>query len=140
MPEFLVGIMFHEPKPYALWQKGVIEDYECSTACFIDATSKEEALSWGKSIGVQLLRHVNNDPTLDWQELGYFCWIEEPTENSVWSHCAEFFQHVRDGELPELVRKTTQAYSDWMAESDIVPREGVRTLRSLMKRVLRFFR
>ena len=31
MPQYLVGILFHEPEPFAQWNRGLIEDYESST-------------------------------------------------------------------------------------------------------------
>ncbi len=30
MATFLVGIQYHEPESFALWKRGVIEDYESS--------------------------------------------------------------------------------------------------------------
>ena len=97
---YLVGITFHEPDAFAAWQRGAIEDYESSTGVFIDAASREEALSWGEAIGEAMLRHVNGDDTLDWKASGYSAWIEDSPESSGWKHCLSFFQRVRSRSSP----------------------------------------
>jgi hypothetical protein len=48
MPRYLIGIMFHEPEPFAEWKRGLIEDYESNTGLFVDAGSAIEAIAWGK--------------------------------------------------------------------------------------------
>lgn len=113
MPEYLVGIMFHEPGPMALRNRGVIEDYESTAGIFVQAESPEDAVAWGEQIGEALLRDVNCDPTLDWRLLGYYCWVEESPSTSRWRHCLEFFQHVRRGEMPDFNRMTADAYARW---------------------------
>ncbi len=50
MAEFLIGFSYHEPEPYALWNRGVIEDYESSTGVFIEASTPSEALEWAERI------------------------------------------------------------------------------------------
>lgn len=114
--EYFVGIMYHEPESYDLWIRGLIEDYESSTALFITADSAEAAIAWGEQVGQALLRQVNHDPTLDWKSLGYFCWVEQSSSASSWSHCLDFFPHVRAGEWPDLKQMTTAAYTRWLEE------------------------
>ena len=114
MFEYLVGIMYHEPESFALWNRGVIEDYESSTGLFITADTAEDAIRWGEEVAHALLRHANNDSALDWNGFGYFCWVEESPRDSGWGHCLGFFQHVRAGEWPDLSRMTTAAYSRWL--------------------------
>jgi hypothetical protein len=116
MPEFLVGVMFHEPEPFAQWNRGLIEDYESSTGLFVDADSAADALVWGEQVGQVLLRYVNRDGTLDWSALGYHCWLEEAPEKSGWGHCLSFFQRVRVGELPNLEQMTSAAYARWLEQ------------------------
>ena len=116
MPEYLVGIMFHEPEAFASWKNGHIEDYESSTGLFVEADSGAEAITWGEQVGQALLRHVNRDDTLDWSAFGYDCWLEESAESSGWEHCLGFFQHVRVGELPNLEQMTTKAYTRWLEQ------------------------
>jgi hypothetical protein len=118
MPEYLVGVMYHEPEPFADWNRGVMEDYESSTGLFIEADSAEEAVAWGEQVGQALLRYVNHDDTLNWSAFEYFCWLEESPDDSGWQHCLGFFQHVRVGQMPDLGRMTTEAYSHWLAQRD----------------------
>ncbi|HEV3258636.1 MAG TPA: hypothetical protein VG013_17305, partial [Gemmataceae bacterium] len=81
MPEYLVGIMYHEPGPFAEWDRGLIEDFESSTGLFVEADSPGAAVMWGEQVGQALLRYANRDAALDWKALGYMCWLEEsPTE------------------------------------------------------------
>ena len=113
MEEYLIGICYHEPEPWRLFQQGVIEDYESSTGVFITAPSEADAISWGEHIGEALHRFVNGDSSLRWKDSGYFCWIEHEPAVSGWQHCLSFFQHVEAGEMPDLTRMTTDAYEEW---------------------------
>jgi hypothetical protein len=99
---YLVGIMYHEPELFALWNRGIIEDYESSTGIFIDAASKEEAIAWGGVIGQAMFRMLNADESLDWKGFGYFAWVEESVGQARWSHCLASFQHINVGEMPDL--------------------------------------
>jgi hypothetical protein len=114
MAEFLIGFSYHEPEPYALWNRGVIEDYESSTGVFIEASSPDEALEWAERIAEALLRKCNSDESLKWADWQYQCWIEEKPEESDWKHCLAFFQRVRSGEWPDLEKMDTPAYAAWM--------------------------
>lgn len=116
MPEYLVGIGFHEPEPLMQWNRGLIEDYECSTGLFVGADTPEAAIQWGERVAEALLRHLNNDENLNWKEFGYCCWIENSPSSSGWRHCLDFFQHVRVGEMPALERMGTAAYDRWRKE------------------------
>jgi hypothetical protein len=116
MPEYLVGIMFHEPGPFAQWNRGLIEDYESSIGLFVTADTAELAVAWGEQVGEALLRYINRDGSLDWRRFGYFCWVEENQATDSWAHCLEFFQHVREGEMPDLGRMGTAAYSRWQQQ------------------------
>ena len=116
MAEYLVGILYHEPEPFAQCNDGLVEDYESSTGLFIEADSPEAAVAWGEQVGEALLRHVNREATLDWRALGYRCWLEESPRESGWGHCLNFFQHVRVGQMPDLERMTTAAYRRWLEQ------------------------
>lgn len=113
MPQYLVGIMFHEPEAFELWNRGIIEDYESSTGLFVDADSPTQAIAWGENVGQQLLRHVNRDDSLDWKVFGYHCWIEPSPSTSSWNHCLDFFLQVRVGQIPDLDQMGTEAYRRW---------------------------
>jgi hypothetical protein len=113
MLQYLVGIMFHEPEALTQWNRGLSEDYESSTGLFIFAASADDAVAWGEKVGQALLRHLNQDDSLDWRAFGYFCWVEEAPATSCWSHCLEFFQRVRVGEMPNLNQMGSAAYSLW---------------------------
>ena len=115
MPEYLVGISYHEPNSFALWQRGFIEDYESSTGLWVTAESPSDAISWGKHVGEARHRWVNTDPFADWTA-NYECWLEDPPEASGWLHCLDFFQRVRVGEMPDHDRMGTQAHARWQAE------------------------
>ena len=121
MPEYLVGLMFHEPESFALWNKSLIEDYESSTGLFVQADSAAEAIAWGEEVGEALLRYVNHDETLNWSAFGYYSWLEESPQKSDWGHCLRFFQHVQVGELPDLAMMTTAAYSRWLEQAQVDP-------------------
>jgi hypothetical protein len=112
MPEYLVGICYHEPEPFALWKRGVLEDYESSTGLWVIAESPEEAIRWGEHVGEALHRKVNGDPVADWRA-DYSCWLEESPKTSCWAHCLDFFQRVQVGEMPPLDEMGTEAYVRW---------------------------
>jgi hypothetical protein len=120
MPEYLVGICYHEPEPFALWQRGVIEDYESSTGLWVAAESPDEAVAWGKRVGEALHRMVNGDPSADWG-VDYSCWLEESPATSCWAHCLDFFQRVRVGEMPRLDQMGTEAYVRWQEQRHAEP-------------------
>ena len=113
MPQYLIGIMFHEPEPFSQWNRGLIEDYESSTGLFIEADAETEALAWGELVGQALLRRVNQDESLDWKAFGYFCWVKKSPKTSCWSRCLDFFSRVRVGEMPKLEHMGTAAYCNW---------------------------
>src|SRR4051794_36252196 len=104
MPEYLVGFSYHEPEPYALSQRGVIEDFESSTGLWVTAEMPEEAVAWAERVAEDLHRRVNGDPAADWRGAGHCCWVEESPAASGWAHCLGFFQRVRAGEMPPLDR------------------------------------
>ncbi|MDO5653826.1 MAG: hypothetical protein Q4G39_06950 [Brachymonas sp.] len=119
MTEYLLGILYHEPKTWALYQKGIVEDCESSTGVFIAASSPESAIEWGEKIAEALLRKVNSDETLDWKGLGYYCWLEESPSTSHWKHCLPFFQHVKTGEWPNFEAMGNLAYTEWAKNNGI---------------------
>ena len=110
--EYLVGIMYHEPESYELWNKGIIEDYESSTAIFISADSETDAIAWGKIIADKLFKNSNPIELKSWADFEYHCWIED-VKNSSWKHCFSFFQRVNAGELPDLNKMGSDAYAQW---------------------------
>jgi hypothetical protein len=111
--EYLVLFHYHEPEPRQLFERGVIEDYESTTGVFVNAETENDALTWGEAIAQELLRHCNDDKSLDWNGLGYSCWIESNPGESSWSHCLGFFQHVQIGEMPNIEAMDTTAYVSW---------------------------
>lgn len=113
MPDYLVGFTFHDPESYALWQRGVIEDYESSTGLWVTADTAGEAMAWGERVGEALHRQVNGDASADWIGAGHYCWVEDSPAASGWAHCLNFFQRVRIGEIPPLDRMGTEAYTRW---------------------------
>jgi len=115
----LVGFQYHEPEPYLLWQKCIIEDYESSTGIFINSKSEEEALAWGIEVANAVLRRTNNDSSLSVTAFGYECWIESEPEKSGWQHCLSFFQEIVVGDLPNLKKIGTSAYVAWCKENVI---------------------
>jgi len=117
MDEYLIGLMYHYPKDYELWNKGVIEDYEASTGIFIKAEDVNKALKWGHTIATALLNHVHETDDLTLEKFQHDCWyIAVPKEDS-WSHCLDFFQHVADGQMPVLAEMTTDAFVKWQKKS-----------------------
>lgn len=116
---YLVGMLYHEPESWALHQAGVLEDFECSTGIFVEATSPEAAIAWAESIASALIRELNRDETLDWKGMGYYCWIEGNPSTSDWKHCLSFFQHVKVGEWPSFNAMGTTAYAKWAEENGI---------------------
>jgi len=113
MKKYLVGISYHEPEPYALWGKGVIEDFESSTGIFINAASEEEAIAWAEKIAAKLFAKENPKETMSWESFGHDCWIEDDWEKSGWSHCLDFFQTVDVEQYPLFELMGTRAYSIW---------------------------
>jgi hypothetical protein len=113
MPEYLVGLSYHEPVAHVLWQRGVIEDYESSTGLWVTADTPAEAVAWAERVAEALYRGLNSDPVADWAEAGHFCWVEESPSTSAWAHCLDFFPRVRVGEMPELSRLGSEAYRRW---------------------------
>jgi hypothetical protein len=105
--------MYHDPESWALWKKGIIEDYESSTGLFIEAATGELALAWGEQVGQELLRKENGDASLIWRDFGYHCWLEDAPETSSWGHCLDFFQTVSEGEFPDSSEVGTKAYIRW---------------------------
>ena len=117
MNEYLIGIEYHEPEAWKLWQQGEIEDYESSTGLFVFANSSDEAILWAEKVGEELLRFVNSDQLLSYSALGYLCWSEPSIEGSGWLHCISHFQHVTVGEMPKLEKMTTKAFESWQRKT-----------------------
>lgn len=119
MGTYLIGILYHEPSTWELFQAGAIEDCESSTGIFVDAALPEEAIAWGERVGEALLRKLNADETLDWKDLGYWCWIEEQPNTSNWKHCLSFFQHIKSGEWPDFDAMGSPGYTKWAEKNGI---------------------
>jgi len=126
MSEFLIGFTYHEPEPFAQWQRGLIEDYESSTGLWVTGDTPEEAVAWGEQVAQALHWLVNSDPCADWAR-AYSCWLEESPATSAWAHCLDFFRRVRVGEMPPLDQMGTEAYSRWEAQRQAAhpPTEGL---------------
>jgi len=110
MNEYLISLEYHYPKDYDLWIKGVIEDYEAHTGLFVRAETVEQALEWGAVVAARLLNHVHAKMGLTLEQFQHECSLEVDPNQSDWTHCLGFFQHVAYGEMPELDRMTTAAY------------------------------
>ena len=117
MKEYLVGLMYHEPKSYQMWLDGVMEDYESSTGIFIEANSEGDALKWSESIASKLFQQLNPKEDKEWKEFKYSNWVESDPTSCAWNHCLDFFQRVRVGELPDFSKMGTGAYSRWMSKN-----------------------
>jgi hypothetical protein len=126
MPEYLVGFSYHDPQSYALWQRGVVEDFESSTGLWVTAGTPAEAVAWGERVAEAFHRLVNNDPAADWAGAGHFAWVEESPASSGWGHCLDFFPQVRAGELPPLDGIGTEAYSRWLERRRAEPGAAAR--------------
>jgi len=113
MEKYLVGILYHEPEPYQLWERGITEDFESSTGIFINADSEEKAIAWAENIGEELFKLENPDELKSWKSFSHFCWIEKDWDNSGWNHCFDFFQIVDDGVSPDFEKMGTKAYVKW---------------------------
>ncbi len=117
MCEYLIGFTYHYPADFQLWQRGVIEDFESSTAVFVTATSLSDALQWASVVATRLLNHVHQTNDLNMHQFGHHCWHEVGPATGTWPHSMSFFQHVEFGEMPVLDRMTKEVYSNWMIES-----------------------
>jgi hypothetical protein len=113
MNEYLVGLMYHYPDTYELWNKGIVEDYEASTGLFITASSVAEALDWGAVVAERLLNHVHGTADMKLEQFDHGCWHEATPSNCHWSHCLDFFQHVACNQMPELDHMTTDSFVKW---------------------------
>jgi hypothetical protein len=116
MPEYFVGLSYHEPGAYALWQRGVVEDFESSTGLWVTGDTPAEAVAWAEQVAEALHRRVNGDSAADWRGAGHFCWVEESPAASVWAHCLDFFRRVRVGEMPPLDQMGSEAYACWQEQ------------------------
>ena len=102
--QYLIGIMYHEHKPYDLWTRGIIEDYESTSGVYIQAASIEEALNWAEDIGQRVLDELNPGSDLDWKGMGYQAWhVKEPSKSN-WAHCLGSFPKVKIGEYPDVFK------------------------------------
>jgi len=113
--EFLVIFQYHEPEPFHQFEQGMLEEYESTTGIYIDAETENEAQKWAEAIASELLKHCNADVHLNWNQFKYSCWVEHHPDESPWSHCLDFFQHVRVGQLPVLDGMDSTAYLSWSA-------------------------
>lgn len=102
MKEYLIGMIYHYPEDYELWQKGVMEDYEASTAIYVAAENEAEALGWGYKVATALLNFANNAEGLTLEQFQHHCWYIEDPSKDAWSKMLNTFQHVRCGEMPDL--------------------------------------
>ena len=117
MNEYLIGLMYHYPQEYELWEKGIIEDYEASTGIYITASNAEQALAWSREIAKALLNYANGTESLTLEQFQHECWLIPNPELNSWSHCLGFFQHVNVNQMPNLKEMTTDAYSIWMEKN-----------------------
>lgn len=113
MNEYLIVLEYHYPKDYKIWNKGIMEDYEAHTGLFVRADSVEQALEWGSVVATSLLNYVHGMEGLTLEQFQHECSLEEVPNESGWSHCLSFFQHVACGEMPKLDQMTTEAYVKW---------------------------
>jgi hypothetical protein len=117
MQEYLIGFTYHEPEPFSLWQRGVIEDYESSTGLWINADTPADAIAWAERVAEALHREVNGEDCPAWKEADHWCWIEENPATCSWRHCLDFFQRVHVGEMPPLKLMGSEAYGRWQEKN-----------------------
>ena len=79
MNKYLILFMYHDTESYALFEKGIAEDYECTTALFIMSHSEAEALNWCKEIAKKFFKELHPTLITSW-ESQYECWVEDPSE------------------------------------------------------------
>jgi len=113
MKKYLVGIMYHDPKSWELWNAGIVEDYESITGIFILADTEDSAILWASYIADKLFIKTNPNENKSWKSFGYTCWIEHDLQKSYWTHCFDFFQCVKVNEMPNLDLMGTDAYIKW---------------------------
>ncbi|MFO1367357.1 MAG: hypothetical protein U1F46_00060 [Marinagarivorans sp.] len=100
MNEYLIGMIYHYPEDYELWEKGLMEDYEAATAVYIAAKNEGAALAWGYQVATALLNFANKTEGLTLEQFQHHCWYIEDPSNDDWSKMLETFPHVKDGEMP----------------------------------------
>ena len=116
MNKYLVGLVYHDPYGYAMWNAGHIEDYESTTGIFINAENEADAIAWGEQIAQRLFESTNPAETMPWKSFDYHCWIEKDWQKSSWNHCFDFFQNVNFGEWPDIRNMGTDAYVQWQLQ------------------------
>jgi len=114
MSAFFVGISWCDPEEVAACKRvGLDDDPRCSTGVFIDASTGDEALSWGKAVASKYVEFLFREKNYAPEALEVFCWVEADPGQSSWKHCLEFFQRVSVAQYPDLHKMTTEAYSEW---------------------------
>jgi hypothetical protein len=117
MADYFVDILFYDPGHYALWMRGVIEDFESRTVVSIEADSPEAALAWGEHVGKALLEYVHRGVVP----------AGPPAESSLLKpeEVAEFCRggtpHVRSGEMPNLAELISDEYRRSLGLEDCPP-------------------
>ncbi len=113
LTKYLVGMEYHYFEDYERWEKGIMEDYEASTGIFIEAKTKEEAISWAENIAEKLFRIENPRETRNWKSFGHSCWVAEDLKNCGWAHYFDFLQNVKVGQYPDFENMGLAAYERW---------------------------
>jgi hypothetical protein len=120
MTAFLVALSWCDPEEVAACKRGGLDDDpRCSTGIFIEASTGDEALAWGKAVADKYMEFLFREKKYAPEALELFCWIKPDPRGSSWKHCLEFFPRVSVGQFPEFHRMTTEAYSQWCKQAGV---------------------
>jgi hypothetical protein len=120
MEKYLFGFSWDDPEEAEAYRRlGVDFEAGCATGVFIEASDKDEAISWGITIAEGYLSYIYEDNNYSLKDLGFHCWIEDDPTHSSWKHCLDFFQRIEVGVLPDFRMMTAQAYGDWCKRNGI---------------------
>ena len=96
MPRYLYIFCYRTPEQ--LQEPGPDESSE---ACFIEAGSPEEALTWGREISERFVAQ-RLGPTVSWKSLGFAQWVEMEPFKEYPEETLARLHVVRRGNFPEF--------------------------------------
>jgi hypothetical protein len=76
-------------------------DDEDSAAVFVEATSAEDALEWGRRISDAFVSYLYGDSGVRWSSLGFASWIEPDPTKAYDPASLSAIPSVRRGEFPD---------------------------------------
>lgn len=101
---YLFRFGFESPDEFAANRAGGWDD-ESSEAIWIEATSAEDALSWGRSVAerfVQKLFEIANVQGYSWSAGGFANWIEDDATVLAWARTSPEVLAIDFGQMPDL--------------------------------------